>query len=62
MEERRVMYRTFSKVAAEFELAGDYAQAYINWVKACLATDKSVEHNWCSARAQHCNKMAKNQH
>jgi len=62
MEERRALYREFSHNAAELERAGEYAQAYTNWLKAGLATNKSNEHNWCCARAEHCNKMAKNQH
>ncbi|WP_109092141.1 ANR family transcriptional regulator [Aggregatibacter kilianii] len=62
MDERRKLYREYSDTAAELERAGNYAQAYSNWLKACLATNKSDEHNWCCARAEHCKKMAKTQH
>ena len=61
-DERREMYRKLSNDAALWERAGEYARAYSGWLKACLATNKSDEHNWCCARAEHCKKMAKTQH
>ncbi|MBN6075507.1 ANR family transcriptional regulator [Aggregatibacter actinomycetemcomitans] len=60
--ETREIYRKLSGEAAELERAGEYACAYSGWLKACLATDKSDEHDWCSARAQHCQKKANTQH
>lgn len=60
--ERREMYRKLSNDAAHLERAGEYARAYSGWLKACLTTENSDKHNWCSARAQYCNKMAKTQH
>nr|DAO11688.1 MAG TPA: PerC transcriptional activator [Caudoviricetes sp.] len=60
--ERREMYRKLSNDAAHLGRAGEYARAYSGWLKACLATENSDEHNWCCARAEHCNKMAKTQH
>ncbi|MBN6060451.1 ANR family transcriptional regulator [Aggregatibacter actinomycetemcomitans] len=60
--ERREIYHKLSSEAAELERAGEYARAYSGWLKACLATNKSDEHNWCSARAQHCQKKANTRH
>lgn len=62
MEERREMYRKLSNDAALWERAGEYTRAYNGWLKASLTTENSDEHNWCCARAEHCNKMAKKQH
>ena len=62
MEERREMYRKLSNDAALWERVGEYARAYNGWLKASLTTENSDEHNWCCARAEHCNKMAKKQH
>ncbi|WP_241009457.1 ANR family transcriptional regulator [Aggregatibacter actinomycetemcomitans] len=56
------MYRKLSNDAALWERAGEYARAYSGWLTACLATNKSDEHDWCSARAQHCQKKANTQH
>lgn len=56
------MYRKLSNDAALWERAGEYARAYNGWLKASLTTENSDEHNWCCARAEHCNKMAKKQH